>query len=464
MVSYGKGRLKMRRPSALTSLLVLLLFGILLSVPSIANVPTTAAHKEHAHAPDELLISFHPGTATEVINDFYAEYELKEKDDLDSNREDDDPEVKLVKVLRPKKLADPERLMRALEQDYRVEYVELNYLLFTEVLPGDPQTSQLWGLHNTGLTGGTVDADIDAPEAWDTTTGSLDVGVAVIDTGVDYTHEDLYLNVWLNQGEIPPGLGVTDTDGDGQVTFYDLNDPANASHVSDLNGTGYIDAGDLLADPAWANGVDEDGNSRIDDLVGWDFYNNDNDPYDDHSHGTHVSGTIGAVGDNGVGVVGVNWNVQIMGLKFLSAGGSGSAADAILAVQYTTDLRNNGVNIVLTSNSWGGGGFSTALYDVIAASGAAGLLFVAAAGNSGLDSDVLPHYPSSYDLASVISVAATDYGDNRASFSNYGAVSVDLGAPGVGTLSTTPGNTYSTYSGTSMATPHVSGVAALAWT
>jgi subtilisin family serine protease len=311
-----------------------------------------------------------------------------------------------------------------------IAYAEPDYVLSVAATnPNDPNFAQLWGLNNTGQTGGTPNADIDAPEAWDITKGSSSIVVGVIDTGVDYNHKDLATNIWTNPGE----SGV-DRKGHNKAT----------------------------------NGVDDDGNGYVDDVHGWDFINHDNNPMDDNGHGTHVSGTIGAVGNNGVGVVGVNWNVQIMALKFLSAAGSGSTSDAVLAVNYATMMHNlyvtsggtKGANIVLTSNSWGGGGYSQALYDAINASGQANMLFVAAAGNNGANGAILP---AGYDLPNIISVAATDQYDAKASFSNWGLDSVDLGAPGVGILSTTPNNQYATMDGTSMATPHVSGAAALAW-
>jgi len=278
----------------------------------------------------------------------------------------------------------------------------------------DPSFSSTWGLHNTGQSGGTVDADIDAPEAWDIHTGSGNVVVGVVDTGVDYNHPDLAANMWVNPGEIA------------------------------------------------GNGIDDDNNGYIDDIHGWDFVNEDNDPFDDRGHGTHVAGTIAAVGNNNVGVVGVNWNAKIMALKFLGANGKGGTADAIDAINYAAMMkRDYGVNVVVTNHSWGGGGFSSFLRDAMAASATQNILFVAAAGNDASDTDIVPHYPSSYDLDSVISVAATNRNDDRASFSNFGNVTVDLGAPGQTILSTTPNNTYSNYNGTSMATPHVAGVAAL---
>ena len=292
--------------------------------------------------------------------------------------------------------------------DEDVAYIEPDYIVTVFETPNDPMFNLLWGLENTGQTGGTAGADIDATRAWDVFTGSDDVVVVVIDTGTDYTHPDIAANAWANPGEIP------------------------------------------------GNGIDDDGNGFIDDVRGWDFYNDDNNPMDDHGHGTHCAGTIGAVGNNGIGVVGVNWTVKIMAVKFLSSGGSGSTSDAIDAISYATMM---GVDVM--SNSWGGGGYSTALEDAIEAAYAAGIMFVAAAGNSSTNTDTYPHYPSSYPTGNVISVAATDHNDELASFSNYGLVSVDLGAPGDDVYSTFPGNSYGTLSGTSMATPHVSGAVAL---
>jgi subtilisin family serine protease len=288
-----------------------------------------------------------------------------------------------------------------------IEYAEPNYIVHAHGFPNDPRRADLWGLHNAGQTGGTLDADIDAPEAWELQTGSAGVVVGIIDSGIDYNHEDLAANIWTNANET-------------------------------------------------INGVDDDGNGYVDDIRGWDFVSNDNDPMDDNSHGSHTAGTVGAVGNNGVGVAGVCWNVKLMPLKFLNAGGSGSTADAIEAVQYAAWFKSGGQNVVrITNNSWGGGNQSKSLKDAINASGS---LFVASAGNSGSSGK---QYPAAYDLANVISVAATDHADGLASFSNYGTSWVDLGAPGVGTLSTEPGDSYGLKSGTSMSAPHVSGAAAL---
>ncbi|MCB0271271.1 MAG: S8 family serine peptidase, partial [Calditrichaeota bacterium] len=204
------------------------------------------------------------------------------------------------------------------------------------------------------------------------------------------------------------------------------------------------------------NGVDDDGNGFVDDWRGWDFANNDNDPFDDNAHGTHCAGIIGAVGNNNRGVSGINWNVSLVGLKFLTGSGSGSTSDAIDAILYAVQM-----NIPILSNSWGGGGFSQALADAVEAANQAGILFVAAAGNENNNNDSNPNYPSNYTSENVLAVASSDRRDIRSSFSNYGKTTVDLAAPGSDILSTTPNNNYQSFSGTSMATPYAAGTAAL---
>ena len=273
-----------------------------------------------------------------------------------------------------------------------IDYIEPIYTVRAfETIPNDPLYGQLYGM-----------PQIRANLAWDEHTGDQDFVIAIIDTGLDYNHEDITSNAWTNPGEIQ------------------------------------------------GNGQDDDGNGYVDDIHGYDFSNNDSDPYDDNSHGTHCGGTIGGQGDNGVGVVGVNWNCRLVGVKFLSGGGSGSTEGAIAAVQYCAANQ-----FKVSSNSWGGGGFSQSLYDGIQNAGDQfGHVFVAAAGNSGSNG---ASYPAAYDCTNIISVAASDSNENRASFSQYHAIEVDLAAPGVDVVSSVPGNGYDSYSGTSMATPHVSG-------
>jgi large repetitive protein len=311
---------------------------------------------------------------------------------------------------------DVDAAIAKLQQDPRVRYAEPNYVITIAALPNDPAFGNTWGLNNTGQTingsPGTPDADIDAPEAWNVTKGSSNVSVAVIDTGVDWSHPDLSSQIWINPGENCPGC---------------RND-----------------------------GIDNDHNGFVDDWHGWDFANNDNNPTDDHGHGTHVAGTIGAAGNNGTGVAGVNWNVKIMPVKFLNAQGSGTDADAVSAVLYAAQ---NGADVM--NNSWADNVYSQALADAITVADQHKALFVAAAGNNGTDNDSSPTYPGSYDMPNVVAVAATDNTDNRAFFSNVGRRSVDLGAPGVDIYSTWPGGGYQYLSGTSMATPHVAGAAAL---
>jgi len=296
-----------------------------------------------------------------------------------------------------------------------VEAVQPNFIYRLQATADDPRLPDLYGLNQ-----------IQAPAAWEQTTGSAAVVVAVIDLGVDYNHEDLNPNMWRNPGE------------------------------SGLDGAGLDRA---------TNNVDDDGNGYVDDVYGIDTINNDSNPVDDHGHGTHVAGTIGAVGNNAKGVVGVNWSVGIMAIKSHDSQGNGTSASVIEAFQYATNMRHRGINVRVTNSSWGGApeapSFDQALKEAIDLAGNAGILNVCAAGNANNDNDANPFYPASYDSTSIISVAASDAGDTPAGFSSYGATSVDIAAPGVEILSTGIGNQYVIISGTSMATPYVSGAAAL---
>jgi subtilisin family serine protease/subtilisin-like proprotein convertase family protein len=357
--------------------------------------------------------------------------------------------------------------------------------LGTSVYPNDPSFNQQWGLQNTGQNSGTPGDDIGVTHAWSVTTGSSSTIVAVMDTGIDYDQQDLYGNIWINQAEIPksrlaPSLGGTNPNGiqdyyhDGYVSWRDLNDPRNIGpgKVLNLDGDAFIDAGDILAPMvlnaqgqdtgyggwAYAGNTQDGDTAHPNDFIGWNFVNNNNNPLDQNGHGTHVAGIIGAMGNNGVGVTGVNWQVSLMPVQFLNANGSGSISAFISGLSYALQ---HGAKI--SNNSWSGATSDPLLLQAITNAQANGMIFVAAAGNGGTDNDTSPAYPSSFNLNNIVSVAAVDNNFQLASFSNYGAHSVSLAAPGVNILSTLPNNTYGTLSGTSMATPMVTGVIALVW-
>ena len=295
-----------------------------------------------------------------------------------------------------------------------VQYAEPDYYVHTQNTPNDPQFGEQWALSNTGQNAGVAGADVNGPATWDLTTGNRDVVLGIIDTGVLYTHPDLQANVWNNTLEIPN------------------------------------------------NNIDDDGNGYVDDVHGINAINKKGDPLDDNGHGSHVSGIMGAEANNGIGVSGINQKVSIVGCKFLDADGGGSLGDALTCMEYMVKLKRRPdvpVNLVATNNSWAGGDYSQAMMDAIHSHRDAGILFMAAASNDGLNNDTEGTYPANYPSANIISVAATDHKDELAYFSNHGRHSVHVGAPGVDILSTYLGNKYETLSGTSMATPYVTGMA-----
>jgi len=362
----------------------------------------------------ELLVKYKSTLSATAVNTSLSKIKAEKIQKL---RRLDIFRIKMPKTLKL------DNVLSGMQADPNIEFVEPNYIYQLSVIPNDPSFNELWGMHNTGQTGGTADADIDAPEAWNLEQGVPGVIVAVTDTGVDYNHEDLRANMWINTGETA------------------------------------------------ADNIDNDGNGYRDDIHGYDFIENDPDPMDYHNHGTHVAGTIGAVGNNNKGVAGVNFRTQIMALKIfkpLECGGVrigdvSSAADSAEAIIYAAE---NGAKVI--NASWGGTSDSLTIKAAITFANSRSVLFVAAAGNDGTDNDTTPHYPSNYgsppdNLPNVIAVAATDHNDNLAGFSNFGKVSVHLGAPGQDILSTVRNDGYAKFNGTSMASPHVAGVAALVW-
>jgi subtilisin family serine protease len=360
----------------------------------------------------EVLVKFKSGLSLASLETLSARFNDRIEDRIENA-----PGWTAIDDLDDANAADTVAQYRALPE---VEYAEENYEItlpdaidssLVPVFPHDPQFSDQWALSNSGQRGGKQGADISATLAWATTTGSEDVVVAVLDSGVDYNHEDLKPNMWTRPGSMDP----------------------------------YLDA--------------ELGSA--DDTYGFNAIDNASDPMDENGHGTHCAGIIGAEGENDLGIAGVNWKVRIMPLKFMNAGGYGTTKDAVEAINYVINRKKAGVNVRIISASWGSTQKSRALEEVIRKAYEADILFVAAAGNSSVNNDRSPHYPSSYDVPNVVSVAALDRNDQLASFSNWGAKSVAMAAPGVDILSTWLGNAYEEKSGTSMATPVVSGVAAL---
>ena len=359
----------------------------------------SASAQENNFAPGELLVKFKNGTASRAAVSLNRQIGATVKEEF--------PDLQWQRVKLPAGMSVSRAV--ALYKNYgEIADAQPNFYYSLQATPNDTRFGELYGMQK-----------ISAPAAWDLTTGSEQTIVAVIDTGIKYTHEDLAANMWKNPGEIA------------------------------------------------GNGIDDDGNGFIDDVYGYDFFYNDSDPLDENGHGTHVAGTIGAVGNNSLGVVGVNWNVRLMAIKIYSASGSDTTSAMLInAYNYVRMMRERGTNIRVTNNSYGGCNeacsYDQATKDAIDAIGSTDILQVFAAGNNGQNVESTPFYPGSYTSPSILSVAASDQNDNRAGFSNYGAVSVDVAAPGVNILSTvrTTAN-YGTLSGTSMASPHTAGAAAL---
>lgn len=384
-------------------------------VPSASKTREPASEREilredFTRRESDILVKFRPGVGKTAIKQI-------------TSRLNDEVEDEIEAVSGLEAIDDLDNDAETAVAEYRalpeVEYAEKNYEIeldhagggFKHLHPEDPRFGDQWALANDGQNGGKEGADISAMRAWSETTGSDEVVVAILDSGVDYNHEDLANNIWLRPAKLEP--------------------------------------------------YEDEDLGVIDDEHGYNAVDNNGDPFDENGHGTHCAGIIGAEGGNNIGVAGVNWKVQLMPLKFMNAGGFGTTKDAIEAINYAIARKRDGVNVRVINASWGSMQRSRALEDVIRKANEAGILFVAASGNSSTNNDRQPHYPASYNVPNVISVAALDRNDELAQFSNYGAKSVHIAAPGKDILSTWLGNEYEEHSGTSMATPVVAGVAAL---
>lgn len=371
-----------------------------------------AIAEARAQGRPEVLVKFKSGVSLDAIDVLSARFNDRVEDRIENAPgwiaiDDLDDAIPATTVREYLLLPEVEYA----EENFEINLIQAVDSSIVPVFPHDPQFIEQWALQNSGQRGGKEGADISAPLAWATTTGSEEVVVAVLDTGVDYNHEDLKPNMWTR--------------------------PASMEAYQDAQ------------------------LGSVDDEYGFNAVENASDPMDDNGHGTHCAGIIGAEGENDLGIAGVNWKVRIMPLKFMNAGGSGTTKDAIEAINYAINRKKAGVNVRIISASWGSTQRSRALEDVIRKAYEADILFVAAAGNSSVSNDRTPHFPSSYNVPNVVSVAALDRNDQLAKFSNWGAKSVAIGAPGVDILSTWLGNAYEEKSGTSMATPVVAGVAAL---
>jgi len=388
----------------------------------ISNAPGEDKEKEK-YKKGELIIKFKPDVPEDIKDKIHIKYDSKKIKIYSSFNID---YVKLKDTL------GVEDAIALYLENPEVEFAEPNFHFSVVTSPNDPYFNHLWGFNNSGQTGGTPGADIDILQAWSMTTGNSNIAVAIIDTGIDYNHPDLSENIWVN-----------------------------------------------LAESSGTTGVDDDGNGYIDDIYGIDTYGNDTNPMDDHGHGTHVAGTVGAIGNNAMGVPGVNWQIKLIPCKFLNWDGYGYTDGALECLEYVRALKERGVNIVATNNSWGGDSYSQALHDAIDMQRSSGILFIAAAGNDNANNDEWNFYPASYNLPNVLSVAAVDPNDSKAWFSNFGRRTVHVGAPGVNIVSLRANGTdmygdgqhfipqgdpnaeYYVASGTSMAAPHVTGLVGL---
>ena len=423
--------MKARKATPTFGVALLLAIVVFLSIRAGTQAPAT-----EKFVPNEVLLRFKDKADVNSIKNVLAMVQgrIQTSAGLDIDSASWDPQVlsnrsfvlddRTCHITVPEAVGT-ERAIEILKSNPNIEYAERNNIYHAFVNPNDTRFIDLWGLRNVGQSGGTVDADIDASEAWDIYTGNPDMVVAIIDSGIDYNHVDLASNIWTNPDEIP------------------------------------------------GNGLDDDGNGFIDDIRGWNFVSNGNDPMDDYNpyyHGTHVAGTIGAVGNNALGITGVNWQVKLMPVKIIDFLGHLTDARVASGIDYATA---NGARI--SNNSYGIQSFSYTVLGAISRAQLAGSLYVAACGNypdvPERDNDKTPVYPASFGLTNIVSVLATDHNDNLASFSHYGETSVDIGAPGgsavpnrmdADILSTLMGNGYQFLYGTSMASPHVAGVAALA--
>jgi len=385
-----------------------------LAVPAYSQPKTYNLDSEHV--PGQLIVSFESEVPNEIKS--MVARKLSHIEFRDGVGLQPGSGTYLIQAYGPRQEDSLYELAKYIESLPGVRYVEANNIYrLMELIPDDQFFDRLYAMRNGNKQSNVGSRDINATYAWEITTGSKDILVGVLDTGIDYRHPDLIDNIWLNPGEIG-------------------SDENNRDKAS--------------------NRRDDDGNGYVDDARGWNAYANNNDPMDGNGHGSHVAGTIGAKGNNGIGVAGVNWEVSLVAVKIFSDAGITDTAAIVTGIDYSTTI---GVDV--TNNSWGGGPYSDAIYEAISRANDAGILFVAAAGNSSSNNDSFPHYPSSYDLPNIIAVASTDRNDRLSGFSSYGATTVHVAAPGSDIYSTIPGGGYGFKSGTSMATPHVVGLVAL---